>query len=293
VKRLWLGLLLTACGGRAADHERLGDAAYGRAEYPAALQEYRAAAKLSQNARVSAKLGAAALKAGEIREAAEAYRQLASQDRTRADEAATGLELVAKAAERAGDGSGLQLAVVTLRGVAPNRVMARYTLGLTRSGKLSPEETVAMAPAALASAPDAATADSILLLYAGAARETTACEAAAGAYETVLRRTRDPATRTRASNGYGLCAVQLGQEALTVDQAEVAARWFGKAAGFSSGSITGRRALVGLGDARIKLGDILGAAIAYQDAIDSEATDSISIMARQRLTALGNAANAN
>ena len=153
-----------------------------------------AAAKLSQNARVSAKLGAAALKAGEIREAAEAYRQLASQDRSRADEAATGLELVAKAAERAGDGSGLQLAVVTLRGVAPNRVMARYTLGLTRSGKLSPEETVAMAPAALASAPDAATADSILLLYAGASRETTDCEAAAGAYETVLRRTRDAAS---------------------------------------------------------------------------------------------------
>ena len=57
--------------------------------------------------------------------------------------------------------------------------------------------------------------------------------------------------------------------------------------------MTGRRALVGLGDARIKLGDILGAAIAYQDAIDSESTDSISIMARQRLTALGNAANAN
>jgi hypothetical protein len=79
---------------------------------------------------------------------------------------------------------------------------------------------------------------------------------------------------------------------LTVDQAEVAARWFSKAAGFSSGSMTGRRALVGLGDARIKLGDILGAAIAYQDAIDSE-SDSISIMARQRLTALGNAANAN
>src|SRR4029078_10294394 len=115
----------------------------------------------------------------------------------------------------------------------------------------------------------------------------------AGAYETVLRRTRDPATRSRASSGYGLCAIQLGQEALTVDQAEVAARWFSKAAGFSSGSMTGRRALVGLGDARIKLGDILGAAIAYQDAIDSEATDSISIMARQRLTALGNAANGN
>jgi tetratricopeptide (TPR) repeat protein len=293
VKRLWLLLLVGACAGRAADHERLGDAAYGRAEYQPALQEYRAAARISQNARLAAKLGAAALKAGEIREAADAYRQLASLDNSRADEAATGLELVAKAAERAGDGSALQLAVVTLRGVAPQRLVSRYTLGIARSGKLTPEETIAIGPAALAAAPDGATGDSLLVLYASAARETTACEVAAAAYETVLRRTHDAPLKTRAANGYGLCAVQLGQEALTVDHAEIAARWFGKAASFSEGSPTGRRALVGLGDARIKLGDILGAAIAYQDAMQAEPDDSIGTLARQRLAALGSSADAN
>jgi tetratricopeptide (TPR) repeat protein len=285
-------ILVAACAGPAADHERLADASYVRGEYPAALAEYRAAAKISPSARVSAKQGAAALHAGEIREAAEAYRQLAAQDGSRADEAATGLELVAKEAERTGDGTALQTAVVALRTVAPNRLVARYTLGLARSGKLGAEETTAILPAALAAASDAATADSLLVLYATASRETTACEDAAGAYEAVLRRSHDAALRPRAADGYAMCANQLGEEALSVERPEVAAHWFGKAATLDSGSTAGRRALVGLGDARIKLGDILGAAIAYQDAVQGESADSISTLARQRLAGLAGSANA-
>lgn len=290
--RFTILMVLTACSSPAADHERLGDAAYARSEYAAALAEYQAGSKLKASARLSSKRGASALHTGKLLDAAEAYRDLASQDDTRTDEAATGLELVAREAERTGDASALQLAVVTLRTVAPQRLLPRYTLGLARSGKLGADEAIALGPAVLAAAPDAATADSLLVLFAAASRETTACEEAAGAYETVLRRTRDQSLRRKAADGYALCGIQLGQEALTVEEPELAARWFGKAAGYNSGTPAGRRALVGLGDARIKLEDILGAAIAYQDAVADPETDSISVLAKQRLAALGNAANA-
>jgi hypothetical protein len=47
---------------------------------------------------------------------------------------------------------------------------------------------------------------------------------------------------------------------------------------------------VGLGDARVAEGDILGAAMAYQAAIgDAELQDSIAQMAAHKLNAIGSA----
>jgi len=52
---------------------------------------------------------------------------------------------------------------------------------------------------------------------------------------------------------------------------------------------TGRRALIGLGDARVGQGDILGAAIAFQSVVDARTSlaDSLARMAADRLRALG------
>ena len=112
--------LVAGCGAR-GDRERRGDRAYGEARYPEALAEYRTVAKGKPEAALWAKLGAAALHAGELRESADAYLRLAGDDPTRADEAAEGLEGVARAAERAGNTEVLQEVVTGLQAMAPGR----------------------------------------------------------------------------------------------------------------------------------------------------------------------------
>ena len=59
------------CRG-AGDHERLGDQAYGQARYDEALTEYRAVLGSHPDARVWAKARAAALRAGDLRQASAA-----------------------------------------------------------------------------------------------------------------------------------------------------------------------------------------------------------------------------
>lgn len=280
-------VFLLGCAGAAADHERLGDAAYGQAEYATALDEYRAAARDQNDARIFAKLGAAALKAGQFSEATEAYSKLAAADRTRASEAARGLELVVRAADRAGVPAALGEAVAALRRLAPERVDARYTILLVRGGNLEPAEAAGIGPLALAAAGDAAGVDQMLLQFGNALRQTTACGEAAEVYLTALRRSRDAAIRSRAIEGLGSCAVQLGLEALTVEHPDVALQWFGRVVALDSSSERGRRALIGLGDARVELGDLLGATIAYQDAMRPGASDSILAIASERLGRLG------
>lgn len=280
-------VLLLGCAGAAADHERLGDAAYGEAQWATALDEYRAATRDKAEARILAKLGAAALKAEQYSEAADAYARLAAADATRAPEAARGLELVVRAADRAGVPAALGVAVAALRRLAPERVGARYTLALMRGGNLEPSEAAGLGPLALAAAGDPASVDQTLVQFANALRQTTACADAAAVYQAALRRSRDPGIRSRAIEGLGICAVQLGLEALSVEHPDVALDWFGRLIALDSASDRGRRALIGLGDARVELGDLLGATIAYQDAMRPGASDSIAAMAAERLGRLG------
>ncbi|MCK9988182.1 MAG: hypothetical protein AzoDbin1_04654, partial [Azoarcus sp.] len=49
----------------------------------------------------------------------------------------------------------------------------------------------------------------------------------------------------------------------------------------------GRRAGLSLGDLRRAQGDILGAAIAYESVISVSSTDSLGLVARERLDVLG------
>ncbi len=288
MKRWALPLVfLLACNGSAADHERLGDTAYGQGEYATALDEYRTASRNEADARLWAKLGAAALKAGEYREAAQAYERLASADASRVTEAARGLEQVARAADQAGVGLALAESVEDLRRLAPERVSPRYTIALVKSGRLEPAQAVGIGPNALAAAGDASAVDQMLVQFGTALQSTTACADAADVYQTVLRRSRDAALRQRAATGLGVCGMQLGLEALLLQKPEIALQWFGRVVATDSLSEAGRRALIGMGDARIAQGDLLGATIAFQDAMKPGASDSIAAMASARLAQLG------
>ncbi len=282
-----LVLVVAACAGSAADHERLGDTAYVQGEYATALDEYRAATRSKNDARLWAKYGAAALKAGEFRDAAQAYEKLAAADPTRVVEAARGLERVAAGADQAGVGVALEEAVEDLRRLSPERVSPRHTIALVRSGRLQPVQAVGIGPNALAAAGDAAAVDQMLAQFGAALQSTTACSDAAEVFQTVLRRSRDAALRQRVGAGLSICGLQLGLEALLVQKPEIAGQWFGRVIDIDSTSEAGRRALIGLGDARIIQGDLLGATIAFQDAMKPGASDSIVTLASARLAQLG------
>lgn len=282
--------LWTGCGS-AGDHERLGDEAYGQSRYAQALAEYRQALAEDPDARIWAKAGAAALRTGDLEQASDAYLRLAAEDPSRVEEAAEGLESVARAAERAGDGKRLQTAVVGLGAIAPDRSIGRYALELIRRPGAEATDLVAVLPGAIAVAPDPETVDSLLVVYGAALRETTGCGEALPVFQAGLRRTKVAALRARAEEGVAACSLWLGLRSEAGGMAEDAALWFAAAIRVDSNTTVGRRALVGYGDARLRLGDTLGGAMAYQTVVaDAVQTDSIYRMALDRLAALREAA---
>jgi tetratricopeptide (TPR) repeat protein len=276
-----------ACGG-AADGERRGDEAYGQGQYAQALKEYRSLAGGKMHPRLWAKTGAAALRAGELREAAEAYLHLAGEDPGRAEEAAEGLEEVARAAERADLQDALQEAVVGLQRVSPDRVPGPYALILAQKEGAEPAELVTLLPRAIAAAPDQATLDSLVALHARLLQRTSGCGQAMFQYRAVLRRSQDSSLRTQARRGAADCAFALGQRARTSGKEEDAALWFAEAARMDSSSAVGRGALFAYGETRLIQGDTLAAALAYQAIASAPiASDSFGGKARARLADLG------
>ncbi len=287
---LLLVLGVAGCATVAADHERLGDRAYRDGDFPLAIAEYRAAQKSGGRARIWAKLGSAALHERDLGTAIEAFTELAAAEHSRGTEAAVGLTLAARMAERAGERelTHLAAAVGSLRTIAPGRPLGRFALR-TSSG-LPATEALAVLPAALASAVDGRTVDSLLVAVGAAQRMTTDCESASRTLRTVLRRTRDAGLRRTASQNMGACAVRLGLDALATDQAEAAEQWFDEAVNAAGASPWGWRASIGLGDARLGQGDVLGAAISYQSVISAAgAPDSLIKLATSRLNALASA----
>jgi hypothetical protein len=280
-------LALAGCFGVGADHERLGDEALAKGDAPTALAEYQAALGVRGSAQLYAKLGAAALRAGSRLEAAQAYRDLVADDPSRLDEAVTGLEIVAEAAEHANDAAGLAAAVAAMRDLAPDRLAARHALALVRTGTLASQELVAVLPFALAAAPDAGVMDSLLAVYGGALRENAACEEAARTFEALRRRTRDRRLLDRAKAGLSACGLELGLEAKGNRDRFAAERWFQVAIGADSTSAAGRRALLEIGDIRREQGDFLGAAMAYQSVTSTAANDSLGRAAREKLDLIG------
>jgi tetratricopeptide (TPR) repeat protein len=282
-----LGAVLISGCGQGGDHERRGDEAYGEGRYADALAEYRAAVAKDPDARVWAKAGAAALRTGNLEVASDAYLRLAAEDPTRAEEAAEGVEAVARAADRAGDGKRLEAAVIGLGMIAPNRSIGRYALSVIRRPGADANDLVTVLPSAIAAAPDAETVDSLLAVYAAALRETSGCDQALPVFQATLRRTQVSTLRTRAEDGMAGCSLAIGLRAEAAGESENAALWFAAAIRVDSGTPVGRRALVGYGDAKLRLGDTVAGALAFQAvASDPVQSDSTSQMARDRLEEL-------
>ena len=153
--------LLAGCSGSAADHERLGDAAYEQSDRPRRSAEYRAASRdqTDGSALGQARRGRAQGRATSVRPPTPTPSSPRSIN-SRESEAARGLEQVARAADRADAGPGLEDAVDALRRLAPGRVSTRYTIALLRRGQLEPAEAAGIGPLALAAAGDAAAVDS-------------------------------------------------------------------------------------------------------------------------------------
>jgi tetratricopeptide (TPR) repeat protein len=272
---------------RVGDHERLGDQAYGEGRYPEALAEYRTAVAKDPEPRIWAKAGAAALRTGNLDVASDAYLRLAAEDPTRAEEAAEGLDAVARAADKSGDGKRLETAVIGLSMIAPNRSIGRYALSVVRRPGADPNDLVTILPGAIATAPDVETVDSLLAVYAAALRETAGCGPALPVFQATLRRTRVAALRSRAEDGVAACSVWAGLQAEAQEKPDDAAAWFATAIRVDSSTPAGRRALVGYGDAQLRLGDTAAGALAYEAvASDPVQSDSTSQMARDRLEEL-------
>jgi tetratricopeptide (TPR) repeat protein len=287
-RRVLAAALVCAACGRAPDAERRGDEAYGLGRYAEALRQYSTLTGRDASARTWAKVGAAALRSGELGEAADAYLHLAGEDPGRAEEAAEGLEEVARAAERTDRADALKRAVIGLQTVAPDRVPGRYALRLAQEEGAEPTELVTLLPRAIAAAPDQATADSLLALHARLLQQTSGCGQAMFQYRAVLRRSQDSSVRARARTGAADCALSLGKRSVTSGRDEDAALWFAEAARMDSTSAAGRQALFAYGETRLAQGDTLAAALAFQ-AVAAEAAviDSFTGKARARLDAIG------
>jgi tetratricopeptide (TPR) repeat protein len=278
--------LLAGCG-QAGDHERQGDKSYGEGRYAQALAEYRLGLEKDPDARLWAKAGAAALRIGNLEVASDAYLRLAAEDPTRAEEAAEGLESVARAAERAGDARRLQAAVVGMGAIAPDRATGRYVLDLIRRPGAEAGDLVAVLPGAIAVAPDPETVDSLLVVYGAALRETSGCGEALPVFQASIRRSKIAALRSRAEEGVAGCSLALGLRSEATGMPEDAALWFAAAIRIDSNTTVGRRALVGYGDAQLRLGDSVAGALAYRTVVsDAVQTDSIYQMALDRLEGL-------
>ncbi|HUR93608.1 MAG TPA: hypothetical protein VMY76_03430 [Gemmatimonadales bacterium] len=273
------------CGS--GDRERLADQAYAEGRFPEALTAYRSLVRGKPSDVPWAKLAAAALHAGELRESADAYLRLAGDSPARADEAAEGLEGVARAAERAGNVDVLREVVSGLQAMAPGRSSARYALVLAQRPDADTAELVALLPAALAAATAPESVDSLLMLYGRALEATAGCGQALLQYRAVLRRSQDSAVRAPARQGAGDCAYTLGARADSAGRLEDAALWFAESARVDSTSSTGRRALLRYAEARLRQGDTLAAALAWQTIVSAGPADSMGGVAVGRLADLG------
>jgi len=295
VRRLALVLVavLLACTRSAADHEELGDRAYAAGAYVDALAEYQLGRKASPgSAALLAKLAAAAMHAEDYELAAEAYRSLGRRDRSRAEEAADGLERVARAALAANDRTALASALTGLREIAPRRPLGRYVVlaALDAVDRGDTAEAAALLPAAAAAASDVARADSLLFVYGKTLVRMRACSTAVRVFEGVIRRQRAPAVLEAAREGLGLCALVAGQFALEQGRPADAEGWFRRATAPGASPDVVRGAFLGLGDVRLAQGDVAGAMESYQQAlVGGTPGDTIAQRAQEKLNALGKA----
>lgn len=287
----WLVLAALGCGA-AADHERLGDRYYREARWAEAVAEYQAAQRASPAPEVWAKAGAAALHGDDLLAAVEAFTRLGENDPSRLIEAVRGLERVARAARRGRDSSSpaLTAAVVAIRRLAPDRPLGGLARAAEAQGTADREEELRLMPAALAGASGAQDVNRLLLRYGTGLRATTACEQAVTVFRMAIRREPGWAIRRPAGEGLGACALQLGLDALAADRAAFAEQWFLEVTQADPSSPVGLRARIGWGDARLRQGDLVGAAIVWQSVLGSPGLpDSLRQLAQGRISELASA----
>ncbi len=294
--RRWAAALLAvtcACTRSAADHEELGDRAYTAGDYRSALAEYQLGIKAHPgSAPLEAKLGAAALHTEDYRVAADAYRALARDDRSRVDEAADALERVVRAALGANDRSALASALTGLREIAPARPLGRYATlaALDAVDRGDTATALALLPVATAASGDPARADSLLFVYGMTLVRVRECSTAVSVFEGVIRRQRAPVVAESAREGLGLCALVEGQLALERGRPADAEGWFRRATAPGASPDVVRAAFLGLGDVRLAQGDIAGALESYQQALAGGTPgDTIAQRAQEKINSLGKA----
>lgn len=283
----------SACTRTAANHEELGDRAYASGGYRDALAEYQLGLKAEPgSASLHAKAASAAAHISDHALAIAEYKALAEEDRSRAEEAADGLERVLRAALSANERGAAAQAVFGLRQIAPSRPLGRYArlVALDAIERGDAQDALVLLPTAIAAAPDGQSADSLLYLYGTAAVRTRACSTAVPAFEAVLRRQRESSVLEGAREGIGQCALVEGQLALERGEPAVAESWFRRATAPGATMDVARAAFLGLGDVRLALGDLVGAMDSYQQAIIGGVPgDTIAQRAREKLNALGRA----
>jgi len=281
-----------ACQPSAADHEELGDRAYAAGAYRDALAEYELGLKVDPSSgNLNAKAGAAALHVGEFSTAVDAYIALA-QDRSRAGEAADGLERVARAALAASDRSDAARGLAGLRTVAPGRPLGRYArlAALDAADHGDTAGAMALLPAAAAAAGDARIADSLLFVYGMSAVRARDCATAVPVFEGVIRRQREPAVADGAREGMGLCSLVEGQRLLDGGKPAEAEDWFRRATSPGAPADVVRGAFIGLGDVKLAQGDVAAALDSYQQALTGGTPgDTITQRAQAKINALGKA----
>jgi tetratricopeptide (TPR) repeat protein len=295
VSRLATALLAVTlgCTRSAANHEELGDREYSAAAYADALAEYQLGLRASPgNAALEAKLGAAALHTGEYGLAADAYRGLARDDGSRADEAAEGLERVVRAALTANDRGAVVNGLTGLREVAPGRPLGRYVTvaALDAVDRGDTAGALALLPVAAAAAADPGRADSLLFAYGMSLVRVRDCSTAVAVFESVIRRQRAPTVTEPAREGLGLCALVEGQLALERGRPADAEGWFRRATAPGASPDVVRAAFLGLGDVHLAQGDVDAALESYQQALAGGTPgDTIAQRAQEKINALGKA----
>jgi tetratricopeptide (TPR) repeat protein len=286
-------VLVLACQPSAADHEELGDRDYAAGAYRDALAEYQLGLKAHPgSADLQAKSGAAALHVGEFGIAVDAYSALGQRDRSRAGEAADGLERVVRAALAANDHSDAARGLAGIRAVAPTRPLGRYArlAALDAADRGDTAGALALLPAAAAAAGDARSADSLLYVYGMAAVRARACSTAVPVFEAVIRRQREPAVADGAREGLGLCALVEGQRLLGAGKPAEAEDWFRRATAPGAPADVVRGAFLGLGDVKLAQGDVAAALESYQQAlIGGTPGDTIAQRAQAKISAMGKA----
>jgi len=291
---LLVGVVLgLACQPSAADHEELGDRAYAAGAYRDALAEYQLGLKVhAGSADLNAKAGAAALHVGDYATAVNAYVALGEDDRSRAAEAADGLERAARAALAANQRSDAAKGLAGLRAVAPGRPLGRYArlAALDAADRGDTAGAMALLPGAAAAAGDARMADSLLFVYGMAAVRARDCVTAVPVFEGVIRRQREPAVADGAREGLGLCSLVQGQRLLDSGKPTEAEDWFRRATAPGAPADVVRGAFLGLGDVKLAQGDVVAALENYQQALVGGAPgDTIMQRAQEKINALGKA----